>query len=74
MKEAIIAHLTTPFRTKNHYYRMFKLGTTVSCKAGKTRLLKSETDVDRQQAKFMECCTGFFIISVDFIFQPYCQT
>lgn len=53
---------------------MFKLGTTVSCKAGKTRLLKSETDVDRQQAKFMEYCTGFFIISIDFIFQPYCQT
>lgn len=53
MKEAVIAHLTTPFRTKNHNYRMFKLGTVVSCKAGKTRLLKSETDVDRQQAKFM---------------------
>lgn len=55
MKEAVIAHLTTPFRTKNHNYRMFKLGTAVSCKAGKTRLLKSETDVDRQQAKFMGC-------------------
>lgn len=55
MKEAVIASLTTPFMTKNHNHRMFKLGTAVRCKAGKTRLLKSETDVDRQQAKFMGC-------------------